>query len=210
MSDPTKTYLVNLVGTCRNCVIDKNEWWHRCRNCEVMICAKHANVMKTCDLCKYIPNNYNVCIICDCPISDEPDYDEPVDAEETVDDDKSYNDSHGQMGFSESRVSPSTEVNICNNCRKNYITPLVYPNTSDNYLTHLDILDMHASVIGGIVHYDAFRYGNNFNYKLIQDGREQIIKFYKNTIPLFILPEVANIIIDYCGFARDIVFEEYP
>ena len=105
------------------------------------------------------------------------------------------------MAFSESRASPQTELEVCDNCKTCFIDPDV------NYQTFSSVIHAQGAFRGPA--YNMFREGNELNYKLIQDGRKQITEYYKKTIPEFILPEIAMIIIEYCGFARDIVFEEY-
>ncbi len=187
-----KRYLINMVGTCRNCVVDlTKEQWCLCFWCEVLVCPTHYNGIDNCDLCKYLPDDCIVCIICDCPTDFSTEY-------------RMY---CGDMAFSDSRVSDVTTVDICADCNSRFIKPYVYPNTNVYYQTVDYISDKQAKVLGNPP-YDVFRAGNELNYKLIQDGRAKILEHYKKTIPIFILPCIANIIIEYCGFARDIVFEE--
>jgi hypothetical protein len=186
-----KWYLVNIVGTCRNCIVDlTKEQWNPCFWCDVLMCPTHYRASHSCDLCKYIPDDSIVCTICDCPT------DLSVECGIYCED----------MAFSDSRVSDVTDVYICVDCNARFIKPYVYPNTNVYYQTVTYIYDKQAEWIRPT--YDVFRAGNELNYKLIQDGRDKILEHYKKTIPIFILPDIANIIIEYCGFARDIVFEE--
>ena len=190
--DKSKSYLINMVGTCRNCVVDNTkEHWELCDICRVLVCPTHYNNLRICDLCKFVPEEYIVCTICDCPAVCNAEYDILV----------------NQMAFSNSCASSINEVDICDKCRKNFINPHVYPNTNVHYQTVSCVINEMVGVMGASP-YDVFRDGNELNYKLIQDGRDKILEHYRKTIPIFILPCIANIIIEYCGFARDIVFEE--
>ena len=187
----SESYLINRVGTCRNCVVDfMIHNWEPCDLCNVLMCPTHYKASLKCDLCKYVPDDHDVCIICDCP---------------TISRSGSWSDN---MSFSDSRVSCTTVVEFCDDCRKNFIEPHVHPNKADvHYQTFSDVLQEHGGVYIGGPWYDLFRAGNELNYKLIQDGRKQLIAHYKKTVPTVILPEIAMLIIEYCGFARDIVFE---
>ena len=192
--DGKKDYLINKVGTCRKCVTTNG--WGFCGVCGVLVCDKHDSDgygPPVCDLCKYVPDGHTVCIICDCPAICAEEYDEGFST---------------NMAFSQSRVSSITEVATCDNCRTCFIDPHVYPKTDLFYQSFACVINEHGGVYIGGPRYDLFRAGNEINYKLIQDGRKQITEYYKKTIPGFILPGIAMIIMEYCGFARDIVFEE--
>ena len=59
-------YLVNIVGTCRNCVVDlKKDRWVFCFVCSALMCPTHRNEGRICNLCKYVPDEHAVCISCD-------------------------------------------------------------------------------------------------------------------------------------------------
>ncbi len=184
--DKSKRYLVNIVGKCRNCVVDlTKDRWVFCFGCDVLMCNVHRNEERICDRCSCVPDGYDVCIICDCPA---------ICSSELI---EGFSDN---MAFSESHASPITELKVCDDCKICFIDPKV------NYQTYCSVI--HAQLAFRGPAYNMYREGNELNYKLIQDGRKQILEHYKKTIPTFILPCIANIIIEYCGFARDIVFEE--
>jgi hypothetical protein len=192
-----KKYIISKVGTCAQC-LNKDCEWQTCESCDSLICDDHigdnADIPRLyCELCKYIPELHHVCIICDCSASCEIEY---------------KNSILEKMAFSESRVWSYTIISICDYCRINYIDPMVKPRTDVRYQTFKAILNEEGGAWLGGIPYDLFREGNEINYKLIQDGRKKILDTYKKVVPMFILPGVAGIIIEYCGFARSIIFEE--
>ena len=85
---------------------------------------------------------------------------------------------------------------------------MVKPRTNIRYQTFKAILNEEGGAWLGGIPYDLFREGNEINYKLIQDGRKKILYNYKKVVPMFIIYDIAAIIIEYCGFARYIIFEE--
>ena len=192
----TSKYLINKIGACRNCVrdcrglSDYNEY-DECEKCNALICSKHSKNTYICKLCQHIPKDCDICIICDNPAIRNTNY---------VDDWSSI------MAFSESYVSLATVLYVCDYCKINHLTPLIYPNTDINYQSYSDIMDEHGGVWIGGPSYELFSKGNEINYQLIYTCREKILTHYKNTVHIFILDDIARIIIEYCGFARDIVF----
>jgi len=159
------------LGSCKKCVVKYP--YETCFKCGAIICDKHYDGM-LCPLCKYVPSDYEICVICDYPT-------------------KPMDDVSKRLTFTINGVFDP--LCICGNCQISHIKAMVTPNTYLLYQSYNDVVQRRI-----------LKKGNEINYTLIKDGREQIIKFYKNTIPLFILPEVAAIIIDYCGFTREIVF----
>jgi len=200
-------YLITKVGiynNCTGCFDIARPWNNYCGTCGILVCDKHSvkseaynevdelnGYIETCELCTYVPDEYRICEICDCP---------------SVSSVSLNGDISDNMGFCGDHVANIFNVHICDYCTKNYIVQYLKPKFPKSmYQTEAGIyhlLEVFSTGHGWI------KEGNDFNYKLIQDGREQIIEYYKETIPLFILPEVAAIIIDYCGFSRKIVLKE--
>ena len=89
--------------------------------------------------------NY-VCIICECPVI------------------LGLGDDMGgpseSMGFSESHASPTTDLNVCDNCMSCFIKPHVY------YQTYHDVLCTQGAFNGSVNH--MFRKGNEINYRTLQ------------------------------------------
>ncbi len=183
-------YFINIIGYCRTCICDA-DICNECDICKVLICNKHITKSSRCKLCEDVSDKYIVCIICDNYIL------------YNVDEYDGYSES---MAFSDSYARCTTEVYICDYCKTNHLNPLT---TNIMYQTYESVLSEHGGVWLGGPSYNLFRSVNETNYKLIQTCRKKIITYYQSVIHKFILSDIAKIIIEYCSFARDIVFVPY-
>ena len=184
-----RSYVINKVGPCRNCVADADELLE-CYKCQSLLCVKHYNETE-CELCRNVPYGHDICIICDNHAECYMPFDK---------------DCTSPMAFSSSYTSPYTIVRLCKYCRVNHLTPLIYPITTVRYQSLDYILNKYANRTGDGPQYDDFRLGNNTNYKLIQDCRKKITTHYNDVVGGFMPNDIVIIIVGYCGFARDIVF----
>jgi hypothetical protein len=108
-----------------------------------------------------------------------------------------------EMAFSESHIGVVLKVFICKYCIKKLVMPYIITNYLQ-YQTYQNIICQHDWTRSA--YYNHYKEGNDTNYNIIQASRTKIIDNYRQIIPQFILPDVAQIIIEYCQFARHIVF----
>jgi len=179
-----------------------------CVRCGSLLCDKHAititlvnkeksTEVKVCIWCKDLPDGYGICMICDCPTISRLSRDNP-----------SFSNN---IGFYGTDIRNYFDVDICDYCHKTHVIPL---NVKDELYDPDEADKVHYFTLGYMYrthillgsNYKPCKKFNDSNNELILKGRNKILEYYKETIPLYILPDVAKIIIEYCGFARFIEF----
>jgi hypothetical protein len=178
--------------------------------CGSLLCGKHAititifnketttsTEIKVCIGCKDLPEGYGICVICDCPTISRLSRDNP-----------SFSDN---MGFYGTDIWNYFDVDICDYCHKTHVIP---PNVKDNpanadKVYYWTLGYMYGTRVLLPNDYQACKKFNDSNDKLIQKGRNKILEYYKKTIPEFIIPPIAAIIIEYCDFNRFIEFYNF-
>ncbi len=171
-----------------NCLCDDRRI--SCMLCNAEVCLKHGDLHKEmCNLCidqlKTFPKGAEDCMVYLCGICDN-------------------------INYKRKFAKISDTISICSN---NSMLTLFLCNNCDigrirnrDYISQEDATAAMRFLPGSIPKKTYFN--NMLNYKIINDTRKLLMQKIKKEVLIYYLPIIAEIITEYCGYKRYIMYEQ--